>query len=105
MVSVNDQFQVTDWAFATPPSASRDVNAIVFAKKRIWNSLQLAIGGFDSASALTPFLSDWANHCRCYKAELRSASTIPGHYVQWRLCGGDSATQNGHQCPGWSRRA
>jgi hypothetical protein len=85
---VNDQFQVTDWAFATPPRASRDVNAIVFANKCISNSLQVAIGGFDSASALVALVSNWVDHFRCYKAELRSASTIPVRYVQWRHCDG-----------------
>jgi hypothetical protein len=34
----------------------------VFAKKRISNSLQLAIGGFDSAFALAAFVSNWATH-------------------------------------------
>jgi hypothetical protein len=66
--SVNDQFQVTDWAFATPPRASRDVNAIVFVKKGISNFLQLAIDGFDSASALTAFVTNWANHAEAVSA-------------------------------------
>src|ERR1700688_2172540 len=78
-VSVNDQFQVTDWAFATPPRASRDVNAIVFAKKRTSNSLQLAIGGFDSASALVAFVSNWVKHAKLFLM-LKSRSTIGVNY-------------------------
>jgi hypothetical protein len=75
----------------------------VFAKKRISNSLQLAIGGFDSAFCLGGFCIKLGKLCesgfRCYKAELRSASTIPVRYVQWRLCGGHSAIATGNQWP------
>jgi hypothetical protein len=51
----------------------------VFAKKRISNSLQLAIGGFDSASALAAFVSNWANYAKLLPL-LQSRITIGVNY-------------------------
>jgi hypothetical protein len=51
----------------------------VFAEKRISNSLQLAIGGFDSSSALVAFVSNWVKTAKLFLL-LQSRSTIGVNY-------------------------